>query len=155
MTLTVCLATAAAGPPPLLRSHDDVLVGLTSNVSPTAVAATPVLSVRLGGELDLRGLPLLHAALAGLREHVEVTSLSLDLRHLTFIDLQGLRGLLSACAQQRDLGAHVCVTGAAGQVLRLLRMAVSQGWLVDLPTSSLIDRRCPDHAGSLVGRASA
>lgn len=62
----------------------------------------PVITVTLAGEVDLVTAPRLDAVLAGLIDE-GYRLVTLDMRHLDFIDSQGLGVLLQSARRLRDL----------------------------------------------------
>jgi anti-sigma B factor antagonist len=77
---------------------------------------TPVV-VRLTGELDLAGVPLLQSALEGLDGDV-----ALDCSGLEFIDAAGLTGLVGAHEACAARGSKLVLLDPSAAVDRLLRL---------------------------------
>jgi len=78
--------------------------------------------VRLVGELDLVGAPLLASEL----ERTETDRpplLVLDVSELDFLDSAGLRVILAANARARERGAELVLTPSRPQLQRLLTIA--------------------------------
>jgi len=78
----------------------------------------PVL-LRLRGELDVHGAPLLRGKLLDLLP--ERPPLVLDLQALDFMDSSGLAVLLELRSRARSSGWHVSVRGTRGRVRELLQ----------------------------------
>jgi|SRR5690349_18717457 len=77
----------------------------------------PVL-LRLRGELDVHGAPILRAQLLDLLP--ERTPLIVDLQALDFMDSSGLAVLLELRSRARSAGWGVSIRGARGRVRELL-----------------------------------
>ncbi len=86
--------------------------------------------VLLRGELDVAGVPRVHAALRGLSERGERVVLDVD--ELAFIDMSGLRMVVEAAADAVGDGWALSVTPGSPAVRRLLR-------LVDLDDQAPLD----------------
>jgi anti-sigma B factor antagonist len=82
----------------------------------------------LAGELDLDAAPLVSAALAGLRSS-SGQSITVRLDDVAFADCAGLTCLIAAANIVEQAGGRLRVTGATGQVARLLRLC-ELDWLV-------------------------
>jgi anti-anti-sigma factor len=83
--------------------------------------------VRLRGELDLAGVPTVSECLRTLRERRERVLLDLD--ELAFIDMSGLRAVLTASeAASRD-GGTFAVTRGSPPVRRLIALIGLDGQL--------------------------
>jgi anti-anti-sigma factor len=120
--------------------YDDETLRITSTVHPPGI--------RLEGELDRSGVPALMAALAEAAHRAAHGDgpLSVDLSGLDFIDVSGLRVLVTA-----DLGAGggsagvVRMVAAPAVVLRLLRLTgwdEAPGW--DQAPALCLDEAQPD-----------
>lgn len=83
--------------------------------------------IRLRGELDLAGAPILSERLRGLYERGEPVVLDLD--ELEFIDMSGLRVLLAASKEARRDGWSFAVTRGSAQVRRLIGLVRLDGQL--------------------------
>ncbi len=83
--------------------------------------------VRLRGELDLASGPSLGEALRSLRERHE--SVLLDLDELSFIDMSGLRVVLTAAENASHDGGAFAVTPGSSQVHRLMAVVRLDGQL--------------------------
>lgn len=81
--------------------------------------------VRLRGELDLDGAPTVAERLRSLRELR--TAVLLDLDELEFIDMGGLRVLLSAAEDASADGSPFTVTRGSPAVRRLLALVQIDG----------------------------
>jgi anti-sigma B factor antagonist len=77
--------------------------------------------LRLDGELDLAGVPLLEDA-AEQAALDDPTTLVLDLRGLEFIDSTGLRAILSLEERCAERGQTFALVRGSEQVQRLMRM---------------------------------
>lgn len=88
----------------------------------TAVHA-PLLHVRLCGELDIATGRRLAAPELLLPHRVDVTSVVLDLGHLHFCDLTGLKALVRYRNAHTDLGRVVTVRQVPPKVLRVMHAA--------------------------------
>jgi anti-sigma B factor antagonist len=77
--------------------------------------------VALRGEVDLATAPLLEREL-GLRSVREARTVLVDLEHVEFMDLTGLRPLLSFVVPSRP-GHRVAITAGPPPVQRLLRVS--------------------------------
>jgi anti-sigma B factor antagonist len=75
--------------------------------------------LRLVGELDLAGAPLLQSEIDS-DEVGGAAAVVLDLRELRFIDSTGLRVIFSAHARSLERGQQFAVTNGSEQVRRLL-----------------------------------
>lgn len=75
-----------------------------------------VLSIRLSGELDLSSCEKVESLLAAIPQRGRAV---VDIAALEFLDLAGVRVLLSA---KRRLGARLQIASPAEQPLRLLRL---------------------------------
>jgi anti-sigma B factor antagonist len=76
--------------------------------------------VRLGGELDLATAPELTEVLHGLESSCE--RVILDLAGLEFIDSTGLRLAVTKHGRATNDGFEFVIAGAAGAVLKVLRL---------------------------------
>ena len=74
--------------------------------------------VQLGGELDIAGLGSLRRLLYALVE--EGRGVLLDLRALRFVDVPGVRLLVDLAALARRRDCDLAMTGAGGEVARVL-----------------------------------
>jgi anti-anti-sigma factor len=75
--------------------------------------------LRLEGELDLAGAPLVERELEG--AEIDASPIVvLDLRELQFIDSAGLRVIFSADARARGRGQQFAVTRGSEQVQRVI-----------------------------------
>jgi anti-anti-sigma factor len=97
--------------------------------------------LRLGGELDLAGAPLLASEIAR-TETEEQRILVLDLEDLEFIDSAGLRVILAAHARARERGGDLLLTPGPPQVQRLLTIAGVDSHLhtIDSPDAVVVPR---------------
>ena len=77
-------------------------------------------TVRLGGELDLAGVPELEAAITAT---ADAQALVLDLSGLTFIDSSGMRLLLSLNASVQERGQSFEVVPGSENVQRTFELA--------------------------------
>lgn len=95
-------------------------------------SAEPVL-VRVSGEVDLRGAPMLRDALAPLAtRHIE-----LDLSEVTFLDSSGLNEILSHYQHCRHSGGHLRLTHMSAPVARIMEITGIRSLLAAQPA--------PDH----------
>jgi anti-sigma B factor antagonist len=83
--------------------------------------------LRVRGELDLAGAPILSERLRRLRERGEPVVLDLD--ELEFIDMSGLRVLLAASDEASQDGWSFAVTRGSAQVRRLIALVRLDGQL--------------------------
>ncbi len=83
--------------------------------------------MRLRGELDLAGAPILSQRFRALSEHHEPVVLDLD--ELEFIDMSGLRVLLAAAQEASRDGWSFAVTRGSAPVRRLIGLARLGGQL--------------------------
>jgi anti-sigma B factor antagonist len=74
--------------------------------------------VQLAGELDIANLSRLRRVLFALLE--QTVRVAVDLRELRFVDVPGVRMLIELNAAARVTDCPLEVTGATGQVARLL-----------------------------------
>ena len=81
--------------------------------------------VRLRGELDLAGAPALEKTLRKLRERRE--SVLLDLDELAFIDMCGLRVVLTAAEHASRDGGTFALTQGSPRVRRLITLVEFDG----------------------------
>jgi anti-sigma B factor antagonist len=77
--------------------------------------------LRLDGELDLAGVPLLEDAVANATQD-DASTIVLDLRGLEFIDSTGLRGILEQDRRSAELGRTFALVRGSEQVQRLMQM---------------------------------
>jgi anti-anti-sigma factor len=79
------------------------------------------MTVRAVGELDLATLPLVSDPLRRALERREAASITLDLRQVSFIDLRGLRMLITAnrLAGRNGYRLRVMCGGAVGRLIEL------------------------------------
>jgi anti-sigma B factor antagonist len=77
--------------------------------------------VRVEGELDLAGVPMLERELEELLSS-DLQSVILDLEELEFIDSLGLRCLLEAARGSRANGDRLRMLRPTGQVARILKL---------------------------------
>jgi len=91
------------------------------------------LHLRLTGEFDMSGVPAVENALHRLDEASAPTRVVFDLRHVTFLDIAGLRTILGADAKGRAEEFEVVVVRPRGVVNRVftLTRAGEQLSLVD------------------------
>jgi anti-anti-sigma factor len=82
--------------------------------------AGETLHVRLGGELDLAGVPKLDQEIAG-REN-QIATLIIDLRDVEFIDSSGLRAVLLADRRARERGSRCVVIRGPEAVDRVFQI---------------------------------
>jgi anti-anti-sigma factor len=87
-----------------------------------------VLRIRPRGELDLATAPLLERELIR-SEGTSVSAIDLDLTDITFMDAFGIRSLLRAAARTRADSNRLRITGATGQVSRLIALTEVEKWL--------------------------
>lgn len=80
--------------------------------------------VRLTGELDMAGVPLLRAALADTKNDIVV-----DCSGLTFIDCAGLNGLVTAQQACEADGARLALMAPPPCLMRLLELVGLEGRL--------------------------
>ena len=83
--------------------------------------------VRLRGELDVAGAPVLRDALHRLGERREPVLLDLD--ELAFIDMSGLRVVMAAAEKTLREGGSFAVTRGSSQVRRLMALVRLDGQL--------------------------
>jgi anti-sigma B factor antagonist len=83
--------------------------------------------VQLVGELDIASLSRLRRVLFALLE--ETVRVAVDLRELRFVDLPGVRLLIELTAAARGQDCPLEVTGATGQVARLLELTSARQML--------------------------
>ena len=83
--------------------------------------------VRLRGELDVAGAPVLRDALHRLGERREPVLLDLD--ELAFIDMSGLRVVMAAAEKALLEGGSFAVTRGSSQVRRLMALVRLDGQL--------------------------
>jgi anti-anti-sigma factor len=62
-------------------------------------------------------------------EGTSVSAIELDLTDITFMDACGIRSLLRAAARTRADSNRLRITGATGQVSRLIALAEVEKWL--------------------------
>jgi anti-anti-sigma factor len=102
-----------------------------SNENPTLevdeVRHAGTVRVRLRGELDLAGAPTVTDCLRRLQERGEQVVLDLD--ELTFIDMSGLRVVLTAADSASRDGWTFAVTRGSPQVRRLIALVRLDGQL--------------------------
>ena len=84
-------------------------------------------SVRLQGELDIASLPRVRRVLYALLE--DCVRVALDLRHLRFVDLPGVRLLVEVAAAAAGRQCPLEMRGASGQVARLLDLTSARSLL--------------------------
>jgi len=77
--------------------------------------------VRLDGELDLAGVPLLEREVENAALD-EVATLVLDLRGLEFLDSTGLRAILALDERSAERGQTFALVRGSQQVQRLMNM---------------------------------
>jgi anti-anti-sigma factor len=83
--------------------------------------------VRLRGELDLAGAPAVSDCLRRLRDRHETVLLDLD--ELAFIDMSGLRAVLTAAEAASSDGGMFAVTRGSAAVRRLIALVRLDGQL--------------------------
>jgi anti-sigma B factor antagonist len=79
-----------------------------------------VLHLRLGGELDLAGVPQLEQGLGDQSD--SASTIVLDLREVDFIDSSGIRAILMADRQARASGRRCVVVRGPESVDRVFRI---------------------------------
>jgi anti-sigma B factor antagonist len=95
-------------------------------------------TLALGGELDIGSVPILHAAIARLREAGSARGITLDLRGLIFIDSTGLAEIiLTSRLCERD-AIELSLTPGSRAVQRLFELT---GLIDALPFSSTGEMR--------------
>ena len=108
-----------------------------SNESPLLEVAevrdAATVRVRLRGELDLAGAPRVNDCLRRLQERGEQVVLDLD--ELTFIDMSGLRVVLTAAESASHDGWAFAVTRGSAPVRRLFDLVRLDGELPREPSS--------------------
>jgi anti-sigma B factor antagonist len=77
--------------------------------------------LRLDGELDLAGVPLLESEVENASLD-DVVALVLDLRGLEFLDSTGLRAILSLDKRSAERGQTFAIVRGSQQVQRLMNM---------------------------------
>ena len=85
--------------------------------------------IRLRGELDLAGAPLLASEL----HRAMGQAIILDLGELSFIDVAGLRAVLSAERQAKDEHQALIVLDGSAPVRRLFQLTGNEGLLDGQP----------------------
>jgi anti-anti-sigma factor len=83
--------------------------------------------VRLRGELDLAGAPAVAERLRGLRARHEPVLLDLD--ELAFIDMSGLRVVMTAAEEASQDGWAFAITRGSAPVRRLIELVHLDGQL--------------------------
>ena len=96
--------------------------GHTSSVLST-VTVTTVVSIQLGGELELSSRDLLRDALAAI-DVPAASAVRVDLRRVTFCDAAGARVLLEFQSAMRRSGHETTFEGAVPIVQKVLRLMV-------------------------------
>jgi anti-anti-sigma factor len=91
------------------------------------VRGTRRVRVRLRGELDLAGAPALSETLRRLRDRHEPVLLDLD--ELSFIDMSGLRVVLTAAEEAARDGWAFSITPGSPPVRRLIALVPLDGHL--------------------------
>jgi anti-anti-sigma factor len=84
-------------------------------------------SVRLEGELDIASLQRVRRVLYALLEDCE--RVAVDLRHLRFVDLPGVRMLVEVAAVAAGRDCALVLQGASGQVARVLELTSARSRL--------------------------
>ncbi|MBO0731178.1 MAG: STAS domain-containing protein [Acidimicrobiaceae bacterium] len=79
--------------------------------------------MRLAGEFDMAGVPLLRAALADMQDDIVV-----DCSGLTFIDCAGLNGLVTAQKACEAEGARFALMAPPPCLMRVLELVGLEGW---------------------------
>lgn len=97
-----------------------------------------VITIRLGGELDLLSAPALERALERLPE-VEADLVIVDLRGLKFMDSTGLHLLVQAQQKAHECGRRLALIKGTDQVQRLFQLTgMTEGLtMVDSPDELL------------------
>lgn len=78
--------------------------------------------LRIEGELDLAAAPQLRAELAPVTQDEVMTSLTIDLSGVSFIDSTGLQELLIALRQLRERGASMVLSNPRPSAMRLFQL---------------------------------
>jgi anti-anti-sigma factor len=78
-------------------------------------------TVRAAGEIDLTTVPLVSDPLRRVFERRDAASVTLDLREVSFIDVRGLRMVITAnrLAQRNGYRLRVLCGGALGRLIEL------------------------------------
>jgi anti-sigma B factor antagonist len=75
----------------------------------------------LQGELDMLSAPVLARTLEAAAER-RPRRIVLDLRHLTFMDVSGLRAILDAARSARRAGGGIAIANPMPHIVRLLEL---------------------------------
>src|SRR4051794_7859708 len=112
------------------NDHETVaaLLGHDDRFSVTVTTTGDVVVFKLVGEIDETALACLDSALESCR-HVDISSVMIDLRDVTFLSSRALGMLVCAHADLSEPGCHVELSDCWGAARRLIGVAATAGML--------------------------